>query len=457
MKKAFLLLCIFLMSAFTIFAEKTVIQGSVENAGNKKIKLVAYGDMISFLEVEVASSQISKQGNFRMEVELDKIMFTRLRIDYQSAEFYVEPKSNFDLRVYYNDSASQLSFTNPVELQFEIASSTGKLNQDIHAFNKLYNDFIVNNFEFLYKFRDRKLMEYFRSEVAKEFQDIRNPYFRNYVDYTLVSIEKFSRLKSFNAVALDYFIEKPVLYGNIAYMDFFNQFFEKYFLSASKEVDWDEFVFYINSKPDYYQLIKAASQDALLKNDPRILEMVVLKTLKELYHLQGMNQGGIREILETSSEKMRFEENRKIAVNLLKKLKRLKSGSPAQHFTLPVIGGGMFSSRDYDSTLYISFWNQSCKLCLQELDSIAAIKEKYEPAVLFVSILTAQDSAGVSDFIKNRAYDWIFLYFDDDYELLTNYEVRTLPANYIIGSRMRIIKNPAWLPGESLEHVIRRF
>ncbi|MCF8228461.1 MAG: TlpA family protein disulfide reductase [Bacteroidales bacterium] len=451
------LLITFLLLISTVFAEKTTVQGFVSNAKNKKIKIVGYTDMISFMEVDLAESMIDKKGNFRMELDLEEPLFTQLRIEYQSSEFYIEPRSEYDLRVFYNDSTSQISFTNPVELKFDISASTGKLNQDVHAFNKMYNDFIVNNFDFLYKFRDKKLLEHFKQQVSKEFPDVRNPYFRKYIDYTIASIEKFSRIKSFNGIARDYFIEKPVLYQNIAYMDFFNQFFEKYLLSASRDVDWDEFIFYINSKPDYYMLVKTASQDALLKNDLRILEMVVLKTLKELYHLQGMNQNGINSILKTASEKMRYEENRNIASNLLKKLKLLKSGSIAEDFSLPSFDGNNYSLEDFRDTLvYLNFWNQSCKLCLQELDSIAAIKKAYKPDMQFISILTGQDSAGISTFINQKGFDWIFLYYDENYDVLEDYDVRTLPTNMLIGKYRRILKNPAWLPGESLENIIRK-
>jgi peroxiredoxin len=457
MKKNLLLLFCMLAFSASSFAFKTTISGSALNAKEKKIRLIAYGDMISYLDKELASSAIDAQGNFSMEINIEKCHFCFLRIDYQNAEIYIEPKSEYELKVVYTDSISQISYTRPVALKYEILSSTTQLNQNIQQFNQMYNNFVVENFDRLYKNRDKALLQKFVQKTGTEFEDSRNPYFRNYTEYTFVSIEKFSRMKSYRTVAEDFFIKKPVLYNNIAYMDFFNQFFEKYFAATSKGVDLDELIYYINSKPNYYLLLKTASKDELLSLDLRIAELVVLKTLNELYFVQGFNQKGIISILKTASEKMRYSENKVIASNLVKKIRHLRPGTQIPDFELPDLNGKITRLSSFSDTLvYINFWNNSCQQCLQELDSIKQIRETERPGLEFISILTDQSADNLADFVSTKGYDWVFLHFDNNYEMLEEFGLRTLPTNIIVGRNRKIVKNPAWLPGENLNHILGR-
>lgn len=457
-RAAIFFILISFVASFSLTANGANIKGKAENAGGKKLRLITYADMISFYEEELAETIISKTGDFNINIDPQTTLYCLLKIDYETAEFYIEPGKNYELKIIFDEEAQQITFSNPPVLKFNITKPETGLNQAIQQTNLIYNDFVVDNFNALYKHRKRSLLDTLKGKLEESSSGFSNKYFKDYIDYKIASIEKFAKLKSFKTIALELFINKPVQYKNIEYMDFFNQLFERYFAANSKQINWDALMFSINKQPDYFGMMDVVRGDEFLNQDERIREMVVLKTLNELYYLPGMNQAGIISILETASGQMKYEENRDIAGNLIKKLTKLQPGTVAPAISLPDLNGKITSLDSFEGeTIYINFWNQSCKPCLQELDSIARFRKYLKPGIRFISILVEQQPETTREFLSTTGYDWNFLYFNGDFELLEEYGVRTLPANIIIGPDGKVLKYPGRLPGEVFLNVIRKY
>lgn len=284
-----------------------------------------------------------------------------------------------------------------------------------------------------------------------------NSYFSSYVKYKFASIEHFARQKSLQTVIGEYIINQPVLYNNIEYMAFFHQVFDDYLFSFSQEVDISDLVKSIKEKGNYRDIYEMARKDTTLKKDERILEMVLMNTLNELYNYQGIDRPKIIRILKEAKAQMGYEENISIASNLINKLTALNMGTKAPLFKLPDLYGDMISLEDFkDKIVYLNFWNLRCNPCIAELDSIAKINNFFKNSIAFVSISTDDDIALVRKFVEQKKYDWNFLNYDQVYDVLREYQVVTFPANILIDKSGKVIKHPAKLPAENLQMIINR-
>ena len=52
----------------------------------------------------------------------------------------------------------------------------------ILEFDNLYNNFLINNFDAIYKGRKKSLVYEFREEIENKYDTIQNEYFKNYME-----------------------------------------------------------------------------------------------------------------------------------------------------------------------------------------------------------------------------------------------------------------------------------
>jgi hypothetical protein len=69
--------------------------------------------------------------------------------------------------------------------------------------------------------------------------------------------------------------------------------------------------------------------------------------------------------------------------------------------------------------------------------------EKYKKDIVIVSISIDKKRKKAERFVKRKPYPWYFVHFDDNYELLENYKVKTIPLYYLIDSKGKILLSPA--------------
>lgn len=453
--KVKMILAALILLSFVSFSQSQ-IEGTVKNAAGKKIHISTYSDMISYLDKPLTIAEIDDDGTFAIQFPLEKTGFYFISINFQKTEFYLQPDNNYLLNIEYDTENPQISFTNPVPLKYELIKPDSGLNQNIQVVNAIYNDFILGNFNAIYKRKQKHLLDSLKKYINKSIYDTSNAYLKAYIRYKIASVEQFARIKSREKIATEYLFGNEVLYNNVEYMAFFNQYFDKYFAATTRTISWDELSHAINEMADFSAFMELVEKDTLLSKDLRILEMVVLKELQNIFYLEGMDQENILMFLGMAGESFKFPENRDIAHNIIQKLTYLKPGTKAPVFQLPDFMGNLIKLSELtDRITFIDFWNLSCKPCLDELDSIASYKDQLNNSIRFVSISTDDNPIAAQQFITQKEYDWIFLHFNENYQFLKDYQVRTYPHNIIIDQNGKVLKYPAKLPGESLKAMLR--
>ena len=54
-------------------------------------------------------------------------------------------------------------------------------------------------------------------------------------------------------------------------------------------------------------------------------------------------------------------------------------------------------------------------------------------------------------FLRNKDYNWKFLYYGHQPNILEEYDIRAFPTYFLIGPDGRLIQSPAPAPGENFE------
>ncbi|NVO03481.1 MAG: hypothetical protein HXX09_12345, partial [Bacteroidetes bacterium] len=223
-----------------IVSNSITIKGIAPGASGKTIKLVVFSDQINYIEKTIASAPIDTGGSFNISATIEKTTMAFLKIDLCRSRIFLQPKTNYDLKLdpfdYNNPDEKNNSFIDPPELSYTITNSKEELNLAIRDFDAMFYDFFIKNIGYIQRHKNKTRLDTFKLEVGEKFANIKDVFFTNYVKYKCGSIEDIAILDTKFKIGLKYFANKPVLFDNVEYMTFFNDYFKKYLTSTATKV-----------------------------------------------------------------------------------------------------------------------------------------------------------------------------------------------------------------------------
>ncbi len=437
-------------------AQKTVITGIAPGAERKMIRISAPGDLITFWEKNLASAKVDSTGHFSISVNLENTTNTTISIDFHKAEMFLEPSKTYNIRIApmkYDEYTEINPFIQSQNLMVEIVENDpDELNALIGTFNSIYSGFLVENFNALYKERKKILLDTFRVQLNRHFGAVKNTYFLDYASYKMASLEQLTQYYNQAQLARKYFTDKPVLYNNVEYMDFFNSFFSKFITATSNTIRKTDFSSLLSGADPYKTMMKAMTADTILKNE-QLRELVLLKGLMELYNTTSFNQDEVLAVINTARERTKFAENRIVAEDMVHFLTKLKPGTMAPEFTLLNREQKQLSLKSLrGKPVVLCFWTTYCEGCLSEMDLIKPLFDKYRENIHFVSVSADKYFSKMLFFINlKKDYVWTFVNIGDQSDVLKDYDVRTYPLFVLIDKDGKIYKYPSRQPSDGLE------
>jgi peroxiredoxin len=269
-------------------------------------------------------------------------------------------------------------------------------------------------------------------------------------------IEQSAQLNTLEGLSKKYFWKQPVLYDNTGYMEFFNEFFNGYIPAESKHITREDLDRTINSERSFPAFLDSLGKDSLLRNEV-LRELVALKTLGEVYYSQQYDKSAILEMLKYVEEKSKFPQHKQIAENYLKLFTKLAQGTVAPDFKLKDYTGQLYSLAEFnkDKYIYLFFWTTWCVPCINEMNLMNKLKEKYGTKVEFVGISTDKEFMTYYYFMqKNKKFNFTTLHWGNNTSLLENYDVKAYPTFILIGPDGKIVQYPAENPSGSLDGLL---
>ncbi len=367
-----LIFCLFFLRTVAV---ETTINGHLPGAENMEIRLITYADQITYTEQILDRTRTDPNGNFILSADLKETVISFLDIEFLSSILYLVPGAHYKLDFDSVTISDQFRpFYQKEQLHFRLISGdTEKLNQLISSFDNDYNEFILSNFEEIYKRRKISLIKTFRNTTESKYDSAENSYFLNYVNYKIASVQLAASSTDKRILFDEYIGNKPVLYENIEYMNFFNQFFLHYLTSGTRLISRTDLETAINENANFTALVDTLGKDTLLVNEV-IRELVLLKGLKELYGNPDFKAKNILAILDQAVTISKFPVHRIIAENIKKSLTKLAKGTPAPDFTLVSLDGDTVSLSDFKGKpVYLSFMTTWSYACLAEFDLLGKL------------------------------------------------------------------------------------
>ena len=450
---------------FSLSQSASVLNGLAPGFVGEKLIFSEYEDYFSMKTKKLGETIVEEDSSFSISFYVDTTKKIRVSSDNYYFHLYVQPAKNYDFFITGSPEAYQQSGRDLDLDYYFLDLDTNDINYKIILFeSKLYN-FLQREYNHINRTSgDFSLaLEEFKSELENGIDKESDYYFLTYVRFSLAQIDDLPFKGNRNRYEKYDFYIKPttVWYHNDRYMEYIYQYYKGYYHQLSKKVNKLFYDGIIRSSPTL--VMRALSGDYALDN-LRLRELVMIRMMAEVYHNDDIPQTNVRVLLDSLSDHAAFENNRKIAKNILFRLTDLVQGVKSPSFSITRPNGEQLTKADLSgSYTYLHFLDYS-RLSKADFDILKKLAEKYGDFVQFITIVKTEDKTPSAELIKD--YDipkelkenWKIVYVSHDHYIFDRYKVATFPYYVTLDEQTNIHMAPALSPRPNNEYeTIERF
>ena len=132
-------------------------------------------------------------------------------------------------------------------------------------------------------------------------------------------------------------------------------------------------------------------------------------------------------------------------------------GNTPPAFCLTGTDGQKYTPGDFTGKYtYLLFCTPDHYGCMMEYPFLNSYQEKHSDYLRVVSIMVADGSDRVKDFMARNNYRWTALWYGGEKDILDDYMVRAFPVAYLVGPDGKLVLSPAPLPSDGFEQQLFR-
>lgn len=438
-------------------ASKSHINVNFPGAENQKATIWSYRDLISLDRVVIAEENIDSNGNFSFDTYNNNVQMFYVEVRYFRISFYIKPKTNYQVNINKTDFNNRDFYPQNVvgylSPDFKITQpSEDELNANLDSLNRIIDIFVQENHLALRMGEQSwKLVDSLQANINAFTAKHNDSYLKDYAEIQLVQFRMLSNQYGNDYVVETYFNPKKIKYQSQAYMTFFTSFWTKYVTTKVPQNIRKRLDSVVNITRSYQALSALLAEDSLLQN-PALRELVILRNIPQMYQMKRFDKQAIINILYDISASKYGLENKQIAVNLRKKLHALDTGNKAPDFefydnnsdtlNLQILAG---------KYIYIQLWDDKCIECLSQMKYTKELYEKFDDIITFIHISLDRNSADMMQQIENKDYNWHFVFLEDNYQFIQDYQIGVLPRAILIDKEGNLVSWDARLPNNYFE------
>jgi len=445
-------LFLMLLSASVLSAAEVTIKG-VSSLPGKPIRVIIQSDLVSGLEKTIAQTNTDFKGSFELIFELEEIVYASIAAGLHRTDMLLNPGTSYTIQLSVRQFEA-ISYYDAEPLTLNVLQHSGEnLIRQVEDVNIVYNAFVMQHFNALYRLNRTTLLDTLRQVIATTVPMPANDFVKAYIQYKLASLEPLVKKMTKQQIFESYFNNKPVLYYNPEYMGLFKEFFGTHLLDNRKF----PFPKLIQSVFEGMKsLNEFVSTDPMLKDENRLRELMILVNLKGLYHNPSFASGSIKKALETYQKSSVFAEHRLIAANILTNQQKLAFGTDAPKFELTDTEGKKHSASGLKGLALLSFVQKDCRVCDKELLAIKELYSSHQSDYQFFTIATKDAFPYYQNFFRNNRIEWPLLNLGDDILLPEAFNIRVYPDFIILlpGGKIGMVSAPT--VDQNLEYHMNR-
>ncbi len=448
-----------LLFAVPLAAQNVTVSGHLDgfDAGSL-VRIMVPSDLFSNQMKTLATTHSGKSGDFSFHIRLKHPVYAKLAVNLKRGSMFVEPGKNYEVQIKRDTVGQHGSIFDQQPPEIKILKGNTNLSDQLGNFNEMYNQFLMKHFREIYLYHDISALTNLKKKVQTEFANDTSVYLKNYIRYSMASLDLAARTLSISDFAKKYFVGHKVLYDNVQYVEEFQAFFKTFFESTINDPVSRNKLAEIIPSENYQKMDAVFSKIALLKNAARVRELAEMVYLEKHFYDKDFNRWNILRLYKKMSQQCRFLENRKIADDFYQKLMQLMPGSPAPDFKLPGFDGKEYALHNFKGKfVLVAFYNTNNPLCQKQLSFLKSMAGHETDDFTPVLIVVGKHADFYLKAFMSQKYSWPFLLLGKDILLLEKYQVMTYPTYVLINPDGTIAMAPAPMPEENAVQRISQY
>jgi len=448
-------------------AQNVTITGNDTSYSNEELIFYTYTDYISQNEKELCRFKVQPNGNFSCSFNINETIQAYIYLNVFKGLIYFEPNRNYEIVLPPKTLKTVEEEYNPYFKEYEIYlgisnSDENELNYLIKKFDNQYDIHLKKIFYNVKGLGEKSKIDSIIIKINKDFLGVSNKYFTDYKNYKFAYLKYLEYQQNIKIITKRFFLNRPILYNNSAYMYLFNQVFENYLSLYSKTKEGGNIINDIILSKSVSKLKKTLGRNITLSNDT-LKELVILKGLHDAFYSGNIEElvcfpkPQLLQTLDSLKILTKVPIHIDIAKNIRKKATNLMVGTDAPFFQLYNLSNHLKKNTDFNGKyLYLHFAATWSYPCVNEFEIINNFYSKYKNDVEVVTIFADKDISVINSFLSEHDYKWTFLYCKENSEVLKTYNVKTYPTYFLIDPNGTFVLSPS--PGitEHFEEIFSR-
>lgn len=448
---------VFMFLAVSAYSQKCHIYGHAPEYAGQTIVFERYKDFISEETETVFRIQFNAEGDFDEEFETCCIQPVFSEFGVFKAHFYAIPGGKLELKfptfIEKTDAEGFNPYFKPVQFHLGVISGKTKgLNAQIIRFDNLYEDYLNTNSLEIFNKGFNEDVEAFISGLDSIFGEVREPYFKDYMQYRIATLRHFAGIKIPEVITYEYFTKNDVLYYNPAYMELANRLFKNLLDKKISTEQKERLIQAVSYAKSPYEISKVFASDFELEN-MELRYLAILKGLHDAYLNDTFNAEKLDLCLDSLAHHSPYPEQRIIAGNILEKMQHLREGQALpEDLCLSDLDGNSYCLSDFrNSYLYFGFHHSKLIPCQRQTPVLKKIAKSHSSALQVISIFFDSNPEDVRRFKDLHGIKWPVLIAEDKESLKESFEIHALPTYYLLDPSGKLIYAPAPAPTEHFE------
>lgn len=451
MRKYLIISFVFFLLAAPLAGQDVVVSGHLKGFDSESmVRLIVPSDLFSKLPHTLVTTYSGKTGDFSVHALLKYPVYAKLAVNLKKGSLFLEPGKNYQVQIQRDTIGQHGSIFDKQPPEISVLKGNTSLSNQLGNFNEMYNQLLVNHFRDIYLYHNKSVLNDFKKKVAAKFANESSDYLKNYIQYSVASLEMAARTMTLSDFAKKYLVSHKVLYNNVQYVEVFRNFFKVFFESTLNDPVSGNKLYEIIPTGNFLKLDSVFSKVAFLKNDARVRELAEMVYLEKHFYNNDFNRWSILRLFKNMSHQCRFVENRKIAGDFYLKLKQLIPGSPAPGFKLPDFNGKEYALDNFRGKfVLLAFYKTGNPLCEKQLSYLKSLVSHETNDFTPVLIVVGRHPDYYLKASLSQKYSWPFLLLGKDILLLEKYQVMAYPTYVLINPDGTVAMAQAPMPEEN--------
>jgi hypothetical protein len=194
MKKNILLLSLFflLFNVNNIFSQNIIIKGKIQKPivnsqsleSESLVRLLTFNDMLTLEQTTIFETKSDKEGNFKIEADIDEITLAQIAVNLERVDILLKPNSSYEVEIDIPEQEKNVSYFERQSPTLKIIKSNDDgLYYQYHMTENIIDEFLLNNFNQLYRGRKISLLDNLDVEIERSIGELKSDFVKDNLRY----------------------------------------------------------------------------------------------------------------------------------------------------------------------------------------------------------------------------------------------------------------------------------